>query len=66
MYVDKLDGLVDAVFLEEMSCLWRDEQNRCPREVERLQAADRSYMEEGVKLLELAQNAQRLFASPTV
>jgi hypothetical protein len=31
------------------------------RGIERLQAADRSYMEEGVKLLDLAQNAQRLF-----
>jgi site-specific DNA recombinase len=62
MYVDKLDGLVDAAFFEEMSGQWRDEQNRCLREIERLQAADRSYMEEGVKLLELAQNAQRLFA----
>jgi len=34
----------------------------CLREIERLQAADRSYMDEGVQLLELARNAQRLFA----
>jgi site-specific DNA recombinase len=45
MYVDTLDWLVDAVFFEEMSCQWRDEQNRCLREIERPQAADRSYME---------------------
>ncbi|MGQ0444916.1 MAG: hypothetical protein ACT4O2_07285 [Beijerinckiaceae bacterium] len=32
------------------------------REIERLQAADRSYMDEGVQLLELARSAQRLFA----
>jgi predicted nuclease with TOPRIM domain len=62
MYVDKLDGVVDAAFFERMSSQWRDEQNRCPREIERLQAADRSYMEEGVQLLDLARNAQRLFA----
>jgi site-specific DNA recombinase len=62
MYVDKLDGLVDAAFFERMSNQWREEQNRCLREIERLQAADRSYMDEGVQLLELAQNAQRLFA----
>ena len=62
MYVDKLDGLVDAAFFERMSNQWREEQNRCQREIERLQAADRSYMDEGVQLLELARNAQRLFA----
>jgi site-specific DNA recombinase len=29
MYVDKLDGLVDAAFFEHMSNQWREEQNRC-------------------------------------
>src|SRR5262249_5240708 len=33
----------------------------CLREIERHQAADQSYLEEGVRLLELARNAQRLF-----
>ena len=45
-----------------MSNQWREEQNRCLSEIERLQAADRSYMDEGAQLLELARNAQRLFA----
>src|SRR5215204_5623883 len=62
MYVDKLDGLIDAAFFERMSNQWREEQNRCQREIERLQAADRSYLGEGVTLLDLARNAQRLFA----
>ena len=62
MYVYKLDGLVDAAFFERMSNQWREEQNRCLSEIERLQAADRSYMGEGAQLLELARNAQRLFA----
>ena len=62
MYVDKLDGLVDAAFFEQMSNQWREEQNRCQREIERHQNADKSYLEEGVQLLELARNAQRLFA----
>jgi site-specific DNA recombinase len=61
MYVDKLDGVVDAAFFEKMSTQWRDEQNRCLREIERHQSADQSYMEEGVQLLELARNAQKLF-----
>ncbi len=31
MYVDKLDGIVDAAFFGKMSSQWRDEQNRCQR-----------------------------------
>jgi site-specific DNA recombinase len=62
MYVDKLDGLVETAFFEKMSNQWRDEQNRCLRETERYQNADKSYKDEGVALLDLARNAQRLFA----
>jgi site-specific DNA recombinase len=62
MYVDKLDGLVDVAFFERMSKQWREEQSRCLREIQRLQAADWSYMDEGVQLLELARDAQKLFA----
>ena len=61
MYVDKLDGLVDSAFFEKMSNQWREEQNRCQREIERHQNADKSYLDEGVALLDLARNAQRLF-----
>src|SRR5207248_8764373 len=61
MYIDKLDGRVDATFYERMSTSWREEQTRCFRETERHQAANKSYMDEGVRLLELARNAQRLF-----
>jgi site-specific DNA recombinase len=51
MYVDKLDGLVDVAFFEKMSNQWRDEQDRCLRDIERHQEADKSYMDEGVQLL---------------
>jgi len=60
-YVDKLDGTIDAAFFEKMSEEWRAEQERCLRDIERHQGADQSYLEEGVRLIELAQNAQRLF-----
>ena len=62
MYVDKLDGLVDTAFYETMSTQWRGEQNRRRHEIERHQNADKSYKDEGVALLDLARNAQRLFA----
>jgi site-specific DNA recombinase len=48
MYVDKLDGLVDTAFFEKMSNQWREEQNRCQREIERHQNADKSYLDEGI------------------
>ncbi len=62
MYVDKLDGVVDAAFFGKMSNQWREEQLRCPREIGRHQEADKSYLDKGVELLDLARNAQRLFA----
>jgi site-specific DNA recombinase len=40
---------------------WREEQNRCLREIERHESAEQTYMDEGVQILELARNAQRLF-----
>ena len=61
-YVDKLDGTIDAAFFEKMSREWRAEQARCPRDIERHQSADQSYLDDGMRLFELARNAKRLFA----
>ncbi len=61
MYVDKLDGLVDTAFFEKMSNQWREEQQRCQREIDRHQNAEKSCLSAGVALLELARDAQRLF-----
>jgi hypothetical protein len=36
-------------------------EHRCQREIDRHQDADKSYMDEGLQILELARNAQRLF-----
>ena len=63
MYVDKLDGIVEVTFYDKMSNQWRDEQSCCQREIDRLQIANQSYMDEGVQILELASNAQKLFES---
>jgi site-specific DNA recombinase len=61
MYLDKLDGRVDGAFFDKMSAQWREEQNRCLREIARHESAEQSYMDEGVQILELARNAQKLF-----
>jgi hypothetical protein len=62
MYVDKLDGKIGGDFYDRFAGEWREEQHRLQREIDRHQQADESYMDEGVQILELARNAQRLFA----
>jgi site-specific DNA recombinase len=61
MYVDKLDGRVDAAFFDKMSVESREEQNRYLREIECLQSAEQSYVDAGEHMLELARDAQKLF-----
>ncbi len=61
MNLFRFDGLVDAAFFDKMSNQWREEQNRCQREIDRHRSAEQSYMDEGVQILELARNAPRLF-----
>ena len=61
MYIDKLDGKIGGDFLDKMAGQWREDQTRCLRDIERHQEAEQSYMDEGVRILELARNAQALF-----
>ena len=61
MYVDKLDGRIDAATFDRMAPTWRSEQADCRRLIEQHEVANQSYMAEGVRLLELARNARRLF-----
>ena len=62
MYVDKLDGKIGGDFYDRFAGEWREEQRRLQCEIDRHHQADESYMDEGVQILELARNAQRLFA----
>ena len=59
--MDKLDGQIDGAFFEEMSAEWRKEQEFCLKQIEQLRSADQSYLADGVRLLELANNARSLF-----
>ena len=61
MYVDKLDGRIDAAFFDRKVAEWRPEQDRLLRVIEQHQAANRTYLDEGVRLLELASKAHALF-----
>lgn len=44
-----------------MSAEWRADQGRCLWDIERHSVADQSYLEDGIRVLELAKDAQRLF-----
>ena len=63
MYMDKLDGRIDNEFFDRKAVEFRNEQSRLMRDIQAHQNANRSYIEEGVKLLELAHNAHALFES---
>ena len=61
MYVDKLDGKIGGDFFDKMAGEWREEQRRLQRDIDRHEEAEQSYMDEGIRILELARNAQALF-----
>ncbi|KAF0119616.1 MAG: resolvase, partial [Xanthobacteraceae bacterium] len=61
MYIDKLDDKIGGDFYDKFAGEWREEQLRLQREIDRHEAAEQSYIDEGVQILELALNAQRLF-----
>jgi site-specific DNA recombinase len=63
MYVGKPDGRIGHSFHVQMSEQWQVEQDKLVREITRHQAADRSYLEEGARLIEIAHGARRLFVS---
>ncbi len=51
MYVDKLDGRIEEGFYKHMRAQWRDEQERCERDIERHRTADDCYMDQGIQIL---------------
>jgi site-specific DNA recombinase len=65
VYIDKIDGNVTAEFFERKAAEWRAEQARCQRSITDHQQANDTYMHDGVRLLELAQSAGRLFRKQT-
>ena len=63
MYMDKLDGRIDTDFFDRKAGEFRSAQGRIMRDIAAHQNANQSYIEEGVRLLELAHRAHQLFES---
>ncbi len=61
MYEDKLDGKIDQEFYDLKSSEWKREQDEITSKPERHQRADRSYLDEGLKVQKLAQRAAILY-----
>jgi site-specific DNA recombinase len=61
MYVDKLDGRVETVFIDRKAAERRAELDGLPRAIEEHRAANQTYLQEGIRLLELGRRAHELF-----
>ena len=46
-----------------MRAQWRDEQERCERDIERHRVADDSYVDQGIQILNLGQYAYHVFTA---
>ncbi|MBI3073642.1 MAG: recombinase family protein [Deltaproteobacteria bacterium] len=65
MYIDKLDGRVTLEFFDRKASEWRLEQDNLLRTIANHQSANRTYVDEGARLLELASRACDLYAKQT-
>ncbi len=61
MYIDKLDGRIAPEFFDRKSEEWRIDQADILRKIEKHQNANHAYLEEGGRILELAQQAVILY-----
>jgi site-specific DNA recombinase len=60
-YTDKLDGKIpEDLFLRKMN-EWREEQSKILKQIRAHQTANHNYLEEGIRVLELANKAYSLY-----
>jgi site-specific DNA recombinase len=61
MSIDKLDGSVSQNQFDRMSESFRKEHSDLLRQIEKRQQANQTYLDEGIRLLELSQNVVSLY-----
>jgi hypothetical protein len=61
VYEDKLDGKIDSALFDRMHEKYRNEQIEIRKSIELHEKANESYLYDGVRILELARNAYRLY-----
>jgi len=63
IYLDKLDGEIEEAFYRRNVSQWREEQAQIRTRIERHEKADQNYIEQGIRLLEIARNASEFYRS---
>jgi hypothetical protein len=63
IYLDKLDGEVEEAFYRRNVSQWREEQAQIRSRIEGHEKADQNYIEQGIRLLEIARSAQAFYRS---
>ena len=61
IYLDKLDGEIEKSFYRKHVSQWRSEQAEVREKIARHEKADQNYIEQGIKLLEIATNASEFY-----
>jgi site-specific DNA recombinase len=61
MYEDKLDGRISQDYYDAKNRAWREEQQSLLAKIEKHQSANKSYLDEGIRILELSQQAVKLY-----
>lgn len=61
LYDDRLEQRIDLAFFERKSRQWRDDQSAIRGDIERHQTATESFMEAGVRIIELSQRLHSMF-----
>ena len=57
LYEDRLDGFIEPAFYERKAQEWRQAQKRLMDQSSEHQSANHNYVDDGVRLLELARKA---------
>jgi site-specific DNA recombinase len=65
-YEDKLESRIEPDYWESKTVLWKGEQEEISGQIEALRRSNTLFMLEGVKLLEIANSAARLFPMMTM
>ncbi len=60
-YEDRLDGVIDERYWADVSNRMRSEQNQIQAQIDKLKTAERNYVDEGSRIIELAQRAYSLY-----
>ena len=63
LYVDHLDGRITGDMHDRMAATWRDERQRCQRQIEMMATAEDALIDDGIALLNLARQAHAVFAN---